>query len=156
MKKSFDGIHISIKIVECKTVKFFCKQNSNMTYSFQAKVAACGYHVYKGTTWEEAKCGDKVLIDLKTDEKSTEMNPCRFLIKAVVGRPQQFKTVGHVPREISRHVYFFLKEINDQFDGTVHAVNYRPSPIAGVLEIPLILNFKSPRYITHSPVRRVT
>ena len=54
-------------------MKFFCKQNINMAYSFQVKVAARGYHVYKNTTWEEAKCGDKVLIDLETDEKSKEI-----------------------------------------------------------------------------------
>ena len=67
----------------------------------------------------------------------------------MVGRPQQLKTVGHITREISRLVYFFLTEENGQIDGTVHSVNYRPSPIpAGGFEIPLILNFKS-HYITH-------
>ena len=42
-----------------QAVKFFCKRNRNMVYSFQAAVAPCGYHVYKHTTWEEAKCADK-------------------------------------------------------------------------------------------------
>ena len=31
-----------------------------MAYSFQAKVVARGHHVYKNTTWDEARCGDKV------------------------------------------------------------------------------------------------
>ena len=63
---------------------------------------------------------------------------------------QQIKTVGHIQREISRHVYFFLKEENGNIDGTVKSLEYRPSPIpAGGLKIPLTLKFKSPRYITH-------
>ena len=62
-------------MVKCKIVKYFCKQNSIIAYYFQAKVAARGYHVYKNTIWEEAKCGDSVLIDLETDEKSIEIDP---------------------------------------------------------------------------------
>ena len=45
-----------------------------MAYSFQAKVTARGHHVYKNTTWEDAKCGDKVLTDLEMDEKSIEID----------------------------------------------------------------------------------
>ena len=56
-------------MVKCEIVRFFCKQNSNMAYSFQAKVVARDYHVYRDITWEEAKCGDEVLIDLKMDKK---------------------------------------------------------------------------------------
>ena len=55
--------------------------------------------------------------------------------------------MGHIPREISRHVYLFLKEENDLIDGTVHSMNYRSSPIpAGGLKIPMIFNFKSSGY----------
>ena len=43
-----------------------------------------------------------------------------------------------------------MKEENGQNYGNVHSVNYGPSPIAaGGLKIPLILDFKSSRYITH-------
>ena len=55
-----------------------------MVYSFQAKVTARDYHVYKERAWEEAKCGDKVLIDLETDEISIEIDPCGCWIKAIV------------------------------------------------------------------------
>ena len=65
---------MSIKIAKCENVKFICKQNSNMAYSFQSKVTARGHHVYKNTTWEDAKCGDKVLTDLEMDEKSIEID----------------------------------------------------------------------------------
>ena len=38
-----------------------------MAYSFQPKVAACGYHIHKNATWEEAKIKDNVLTELETD-----------------------------------------------------------------------------------------
>ena len=117
--------------------------------SFQAKVFARGYHIYKNKR-KEAKYGDKVLIGLETDEKSIEIDPYYCSTKAMVDRPHQLKAVGHILRGTSRHVYLFLKEESDQIYATVHSVNYRPSPIpVGGLEIKLNLNFKSPRYISH-------
>ena len=72
----------------------------------------------------------------------------------MVVNPEKLSTVGHIPREISRHVYYFLKEIGRKVDGHVFFTQYRPSPIpAGGLEIPLLLNFKSPRYITHQKMK---
>ena len=63
----------------------------------------------------------------------------------MVNQTQQLKLVAHIPREISRHVNFFLKEKSGQIDETVHSLNHRPFPIpAGRLEILLILNFKKP------------
>ena len=123
-----------------------------MVYSFQATVAARGYHVYKNTTWDQAKVGDKVLVEIESDKKSKEIDPYCCSIRTSVN--QQIKTVRHIPREISRHVYFFLKDENGHIDGTVKSIDYRPSPIpAGGLEIPLTLNFKSPRYITHTKMK---
>ena len=55
----------SRSIKKCHTVKFFCKENSNMAYSFQGTVAPRGYRVYKNTTWEEAKCADKFWLTKK-------------------------------------------------------------------------------------------
>ena len=64
------------------------------------------------------------------------------------------KTVGHFPREISRHIYFFLKDEHGHTDGTVKSIDYRPWPIPdGGLEIPLTLNLKFHRYITHTKMK---
>ena len=116
-----------------------------MFYSFQATVAARGYHVYKNTTWDQAKVGDKVLVEIKSDKKSKEIDPYCCSIRTSVN--QQVKTVEHIPREISRHIYFFLGDENGHIDGTVKSIDYRPSPIpAGGLEIPLTLSFKSLHY----------
>ena len=55
-----------------------------------------------------------------------------------------WKTVGHIPREISRYVYFFIKEKSGKVFGTLKSLKYKASPIAsGALEVPLSLRFSS-------------
>ena len=123
-----------------------------IVYSFQATVAARGYHFYKNTTWDQDKVGDKVLVEIERDKKPKEIDPYCCSIRTSVN--QHTKTVVHIPREISRHVYFFLKDEYGHIDGTVKSIDNRPSPIpAGGLEIPLTLNFKCPRHITHTKLK---
>ena len=125
-----------------------------MAYSFKAQVAARGFHVYRNITWTDVKQGDSVSVEIETNEESKKVVPYSCAIKALVGQPPQLKTVGHIPREISRHVFFFLKEENGRIEGTVHSTKYRPSPIpAGGLEIPLMLTFKSTRFVTHQKMK---
>ena len=117
-----------------------------MAYSFRAQVAARGFDVYRNITWTDVKQGDSVSVEIVTNEESNKVDPYSCAIKALVGQPPQLKTVGHIPR----HVFFFLKEENGIIKGTVHSTKYRPSPIpAGGLEIPLMLTFKSTRFVTH-------
>ena len=60
-------------------------------------------------------------------------------------------TVGHILREISRHCYFFLKEEGGEINGNVFSTTHQPSPIPyGGLEIPLVLRFQSPKYVTNT------
>ena len=96
-----------------------------MVYSFQAIVAARGYYVYKNTTWDQAKVGDKVLVEIESNNKSKEIDPYCYSIRTLVN--QQIKTVGHIPSEISRNVYFFLKDEHGHIDGTVKSIDYRSS-----------------------------
>ena len=64
--------------------------------------------------------------------------------------PPRLKAVGHVPREISRYIFFVLKKENGKVDGFVYSTPYQPSPIPERgLEIPLKLTFKSLDFITH-------
>ena len=117
-------------------------------------MAARGFHVYRNITWTDVKQGDSVSVEIETNEESKKVDPYSCAIKALVGQPPQLKTVGHIPREISRHVFFFLKEENGRIEGTVHSTKYRPSPIpAGGLEIPLMLTFKSKRFVTHQKMK---
>ena len=50
--------------------------------------------------------------------------------------------MGHIPREISRHVYYFIETEGGFVNGSVISTKCRPSPIPfGGLEIPLLLKF---------------
>ena len=119
-------------------------QTFKIVYSFQATAAARGYHVYINTTWDQAKVGGKVLVEIESDKKSKEIDPYCCSIRTSVN--QQIKT--------DLRVYFFLKDEHGHIDGTVKSIDYRPSPIpAEWLGISFTLNFKSPHYITHTKMK---
>ena len=55
-----------------------------------------------------------------------------------------WKTVGHIPREILRYVYFFIKQERVGVYGKLKSLKYKLSPIpSGGLEVPLLLKFES-------------
>ena len=65
-----------------------------------------------------------------------------------------WKTVGHIPREISRHVYYFIKTEGGFVNGSVISTKYRPSPIpSGGLEIPLLFKFSCPEQKTFEKMK---
>ena len=64
--------------------------------------------VYGNITWSDAKQGDSVLIKIETKE-SKKVDPHSCAIKVFVDQAPQLKTVGHISRDIFRHVFFFLK-----------------------------------------------
>ena len=124
-----------------------------MAFTFTAKVASRGFHVYKNTTWNDVKEGDKVVVEIERNPKSKEIDPYCCAIKTSLSSGE-LKTVGHIPREVSRHFYFFIKEEGGRVDGSVQSTRYRPSSIPnGGLEIPLMLTFRSPRFITHQKMK---
>ena len=56
-----------------------------------------------------------------------------------------WKTVGHVPREISRYIYFFIKKEGGRISGNVKSLNYKSLPILSWgLEVTLLLTFPCP------------
>ena len=115
------------------------------TYNFQATIASRGYHVYKETTWSNAKVNEKVKIEIETTHSSIAIDPYACAVKSKEKYFDGWKTVGHVPREISRYIYFFIKKENGKITGNVKSLNYKPSPIpSGGLEILLQLTFSCP------------
>ena len=52
-----------------------------MAYSFETIIASRGYHVYKETSWSDARVGDEVKVELETDKKSIEKDPYSCAIK---------------------------------------------------------------------------
>ena len=105
-------------------------------------------------TSSNANQGDFVTVEIETNKVSKKIDSYCCSVKAMVGIPPRLKTVGHVPREISRHIFFFVKEENGKVDGFVYSTQYQASLIpAGALEIPLNLTFKSPNFITYQKMK---
>lgn len=120
------------------------------TFSFSRIIASRGYHIYMHTTWEKANVNDKVFVQLETNIESIKIDPycCAFKIR---DESKNYITVGHIPREISRFVYFFIKEENAMVDGYLLSTQYRQSPIpAGGLEVPVKLKFTSRQFDIHN------
>ena len=81
---------------------------SSTKYSFKAKIASCGYHVFKETTCNNVKEEGSVRVDLETNKLSKNVDPYACAIRAKNKFLNSWKTVGHIRREISRHVYYFI------------------------------------------------
>ena len=119
-----------------------------MSFSFQTKVASRGFHIYKNTTWENGIIGQEISVQLETNENCKKIDPYCCAIKIMVSG--KLETVGHKPREVSRHTYFYIKDKGGRIDASVLSTRYRASTIpSGRLEIPLMMTFRSPKYITH-------
>ena len=70
-------------------------------YSFKAKIASGGYHVFKKTSWSNAKEGDEVKVELETNKSSKKIDLYACAIRAKEEYFKGWKIVGHIPRENS-------------------------------------------------------
>ena len=121
------------------------KEKITSTYNFQAAIGSRGYHVYKETTWLNAKVNKKVKIEIETNQSSIAVDPYACAVKAKEKYFDEWKTVGHVLREMPRYIYFFIKKENGKVTGKVKSLNYKPSPIpSGGPKISLQLIFLCP------------
>ena len=90
----------------------------------------------------------------KLTKVKKKIDPYACAIRAKEEYFKGWKTVGHIPREISRHVYFFIKSEGGSANGTVISTKYRTSPIpAGGLEIPLLLTFSCSKAINFEKMK---
>ena len=111
-----------------------------------------GFHIYENTTWENVNIGQQISVQLETNEDSKKIDPYCCVIKTMVSG--KLETLGHIQREVSRHTCFYIKEEVGRINGSVFSKRYRPSPNpSGGLEIPLMMTFRSPRYITHQKMK---
>ena len=94
-----------------------------MAYSFNVTVAARGYHVYKSTIWVEAKAGDKVRVEIETDEESRRLMHIAALLKhQSINKSTQ--TTGNISK-----CSLFVKAENGSIEGSVKSIQYKPSPV---------------------------
>ena len=109
--------------------------------SFDSKIAARGYHVYKNTTWKNAKAVQKLKVQVETNKSSKESDPYACAIKVKNNFSDNWMTVVHILREISSHCFYFIQE-GASISGQLLSTNYKVPPIpAGGLEVPLLLTF---------------
>ena len=119
-----------------------CKEFDLIIYNFKAIIASRGYHVYKETSWSNAKTNEEVKVELETNTTSFSADPYACAIKTKNPYFSDWKTVGHIPREISRYVYFFIEEENGNVSGTIKSLKCKSFPIpSGGLKVPLLLKF---------------
>ena len=110
-------------------------------YSFDSKITSRGYHLYRNSTWQNAKPGDKVKMEIETNKSLKSIDPYACVIKIKHKFFDTWLIVGHIPRELIRYRYFCLKE-GGNITGHLICTNYKESPIpAGDLEVPLQLTF---------------
>ena len=64
------------------------------------------YHICKETNWSVVKIDNAVKVDLKRVYSSIENDPYACVIKTRHKYYVGLKTVGNVPRKITRYVYF--------------------------------------------------
>ena len=96
-------------------VLYFCDNFYIMNFAFQRKVALRGFHIYKNTTWINVNIGQKISVQLETNDDSKKID---LLCHKNHGR------IGRI-------------------DGSVLSTPYHPSPIpSGGLEIPLMMTFR--------------
>ena len=110
-------------------------------HSFSAEVGSRGYHVYRKTSWRNIHLHQHVVVLKEVNNISIDIDPycCRITIKRVdrIGPV----TVGHVPRELSRFIFYFIQE-GGSVTGTVASTTPRISPIPeGGLEVPISMHF---------------
>ena len=109
-----------------------------MLFSFHEVIYSRGYHVYRNESWKNIYEGQSV--EVSQDVGNTK-DPycCKITIKLISKLTRT--TLGHVPRELSRYAWFFLKK-GAVIRGEVKSVEHRKSPIAdGGMEVPLTLTF---------------
>ena len=79
---------------------------------------------------------------METKKYSLEVDPYACAIKIKNRFFDGLIPVGHIHREISRYLHFFIKIEDGKVIGHVKSLTYRPSPIpSGGLEISLRLMF---------------
>lgn len=114
-------------------------------YSFSAIIGSRGYHVYRQNEWTNISTNQVVNVCKETSANSIANDP--YCCKITIQRKDRVGavTVGHIPREISRFVYYFLQEGGSIY-GSVVDTQPKVSPIPqGGLEVPLLLHFNHPK-----------
>ena len=112
-----------------------------MKSSFTTLIGSRGWHVYQKSTWRKPKKDESLSFQKETDRTALKFDPFSIAFTRKTTEYLTPITVGHVPLEISRFVYFFL-ERGGKMEAKVYRTKYEVSPIPkGGLEIVLQVTF---------------
>ena len=75
-------------------------------YSFKANIASRGYHVFKETSWSNAKGGDEVKVELETNKFKKKLT--HMLVPFVRKRTSKDGKQLATSREKFRGMFIFL------------------------------------------------
>ena len=92
-------------VVRIKSTEYSHNKTNMDAFTFTATVASKGYHVHKTTSWINAKAGEKGTVELETTAWSLDTDPYACAIRIKNKYFSSLITVGHIPRDISRHVH---------------------------------------------------
>ena len=106
------------------------------------KIASRGWHYYGKNTWKRPKKDEIVFAEKESSKTALEHDPYSIAWKKKNKSKITADVVGHVPKEISRAVFFFISR-SGKVVGRVLDKKCYPSPIPkGGLEILLMVQFK--------------
>ena len=100
--------NIPFEIIEV-TIYATLDTRRKMTYSSQAKIAACGYHVYKNLAWSNAKQRDFVTVEIETDKESKKTDSYCNAIKVMVDIPPRLNSRACAKRNLKAHIFLFKR-----------------------------------------------
>ena len=99
-------------------------------------------HYYGKSTWKRPKKNETVFAEKDTNKTALEIDPYSIAWTKKNKSKLTSDTVGHIPKEISRTVFFFISR-GGKVVGKVLEEKCYPSPIPkGGLKILLIAQFK--------------
>ena len=97
--------------------------------------------MHRNSTRQNTKPGHKLKVESETKKSSKFIDPYACAIEIKHQFLDTWLIVGHIPREISLHCYFFMAE-GDNITGHMTSTIYKVSPTpAGGLEVLLLLTF---------------
>ena len=98
---------------------------------FSAEIASWGYHVYRGYAWSNITLNQ--IVEVYKENNPVSMSHDPYCCKTTVRKIDRIAVIlGHIPREISRYVFYFVQE-GETITGTVKDIVPKVSPIPEAL-----------------------
>ena len=66
-------------------------------YLSDSKIASTGYQVHRNSTWQNAKPGNKVKVEIETNKSLKSIDPYACAVKIKHKFFDTWLTVGHIP-----------------------------------------------------------